>query len=169
METKVSEFLISYIKKVVKDDTYNVFDVKTAFGTYPNYAAFYILPATQISDFSSLEKAEVNQDKTLKIFTYKDTLEVLVRVDFHGDDCELKMKQFRNSFYQDVFNELFKGSDLSFRGFHSMPQNKNFIDADNKEKYSMTSTVKFQIIERIEDSSPMVKSIKINVNIVKEI
>lgn len=168
METKIAEFLIAYIKKVVKDETYDVFDVKTSFGSYPKYAAFYILPAKQLSSFSSLEKEELNQDKTLKTFTYKDTLEVLVRVDFHGSDCETQMKLFRDSFYQDAFNEIFKNSDFSFKGFFSMPQNKNIVEAENTE-FSMTSTIKLQVIEKIEDSSTMVKNLKIKISIVKEI
>lgn len=168
MENKIALFLEDYVRQVVSDNAFGVFNTKNSFGTYEEYASFYTLPPQTVSNFKSIEKAEVNVEKTQKTFTYKETLEVLVRVDFHGPNCHDKMKLFKDSFYQDKFNELFNESDFSFMGFHSQPQVKNLVENETT-KLGMTSTIKLKAIERIEDSSPMVKKLTIKANIVKEI
>ncbi len=161
-------FLESFIKAVLEDDTFSVYDAKFEFTEPANYASFYILPTPPTSNFSNLDSESVDATGDIKTFKYKETQIITIKVDFRGESCFSNMALFKKSFYKQDFKDLLKDAGFGWFGFASMPEAISNIQGSSVN-VGMTATIKLSTVEIILDTSPVIKSFNVTTSIKKDL
>jgi hypothetical protein len=159
MYKKTMIMLIAYLKSINTD--LKTFDATIPFREPDNYSSIYIVAITPQSPHENFINQTQKDDDT-KVFTYKQTENISVRVDFRGPQCYENMATFKSSFLQEVNQEFLKEAGFSFLGLGSENPITNLRDV--KVKQGLSVTMKLNVSYLIEDESPIIKDVNIKVS-----
>lgn len=159
MYKKTAIVLKAYVRNIIS--SLEVYDATMTFKESDNYCAFYILNLTPTSPHENLIGTE-QLDENTKVFNYKKTKYINVRVDFRGSNCQDNMNAFENSFLQEDYRNILKDSGFGFLGMSAISPITSLRDV--KVKQGLTTTIKLIKNEKVVEQSQIIKIFDVKVS-----
>lgn len=158
--------LVSYIKNIFPDLA--VFDANYKFNSPDNYALIYILNLKPTTPHENLKnETSINQENQTKVFTFKESTYLDIRIDFRGSSSYENIATFKSSFLKEKNKEFLKEAGFGFFGINGL---KPLVSLrDTKAKEGMTITLKLMASNLVTDESQIIKTFDLDVQIVNKI
>jgi len=159
MYSELITLMVAYIKTAVDNQAFEVYDATEPFVEPESFASVYILPMIPNSPHAMLDAERYDSVNDVKIFSYRSSKTIKVRVDFRGVDCFTHMDLFESSFLLESKRALLKESGFGFLGLGEINPITDILGTEAKP--GATATLTLSASRVIEDQSQVIKTIEI--------